>query len=114
MIIAVAFPKVRVQADAAMRNGGAEVGAKVGSRAAVIVEAGAGPAIHLTVGGEKNTNTVTDTRESIVVEAEVAIEIERRNTTNIDIQAKATNIAVSIQMKMIDIIVESTKNEIVD
>lgn len=104
MTIAVAFPKVRVQADSAMRNEG---GAGAGAGAAVIVEAGAGPASHMIVGGGKNTSIITDTRESIV-EVEVTIEIERKNTTNI------ANTAVIIPMKMIDIIVGNTKNEITD
>ena len=42
------------------------------------------------------------------------IEIERRNITNIVIQGKVINTAVSIQMRKIMINAESTKSEIVD
>lgn len=108
MTIIIAFPAARVQADAAMRSEG---GAGAAARAAVTVEAGVGRAIHMIVDGEKNTSTGIDTRGNTVVEAAVAIEIERRSTTNIDIQGKVTNIVASIQTK-IDTIIENTKNEI--
>ena len=107
MAIIVAFPAARVQADAAMRN---EEGAGVAAGAAATAEAGVGRVTHMIVGEEESiVNTDTDTKGNIAVEAAVVIEIERRNTTNIDIQGKVTNIAVSIQTKKIGTIIENTK-----
>lgn len=109
MTIIVAFLAARVQADAAMRNEG---GAGVAAGAAATAEAGVGRATHMIVGEEESiVNTVTDTKGNIAVEAAVVIEIGRRNITNIDIQGKVTNIAVSIQTKKIGTIIENTKNE---
>ena len=109
MAIIVAFPAARVQADAAMRNGG---GAGVTAGAAATAEAGVGRVTPMTVGEEESiVNTGTDTKGNIAVEAAVVIEIGRRNITNIDIQGKVTNIAVSIQTKKIGTIIENTKNE---
>ena len=107
--IIVAFLAARVQADAAMRNEG---GAGVAAGAAATAEAGVDRATHMIVGEEESiVNTDTDTKGNIAVEAAVLIEIEKRNTANIDIQGKVTNIAVSIQTKKIGTIIENTKND---
>ena len=79
--------------------------------AAATVEVGAGLAVHTIVGEGRSTDT--DTRGSTAVEATVATEIKRKNTTNIVIRERVTHTAVSIQMKkMIDATVESTKKVI--